>query len=128
MPTISADRALRAAAALFLLGSAAVASAGGTIEMDPRTEAFASRAACEKALEQRHSAARSRFESLSPSEKRGNKVGKLERNGDEHLSYVEKVELGAGTAEIDLPGSQTEQFTCRGSTLEHRIDYGMGGR
>jgi hypothetical protein len=128
MPTISADRALRAAAALILLAMAGTASGSGTIEIDPRTEDFATRAACEKALEQRHSAARSRLASLSTAEKRGNSVGKLQRNGDDHLSYVETVGLGAGTAEIDMPGSQTEMFTCRGSTLEHRIDYGMSGR
>jgi hypothetical protein len=128
MPTISGDRALSAAAALLLLGGAGAASASGTIEIDPRTEAFASRADCEQALEQRHSAARSRLASLSPAEKRANNVGKLERNGDDQLSYAERVALGAGAAEIDMPGSQTEQFTCRGSTLEHRIDYGTGGR
>lgn len=128
MPTISADRALRAAAALILLGGAGAAWASGTIEIDPRTEAFASRGACERALEQRHSAARSRLASLSPAEKRGNSVGKLKRNGDDQLSYAETVGLDAGTPEMDMPGSQTELFTCRGNTLEHRIDYGTGAR
>jgi hypothetical protein len=117
---------MKAAAALLLLAVAGAASASGTIEIDPKTEDFATRAACEKALEQRHSAARSRLASLPPAEKRGNSVGKLKRNGEEHLSYVETVGLGADIAEIDLPGSQTEMFTCRGSTLEHRIDYGGG--
>lgn len=127
MPTISNDRfPVRSAAALALLGASAIAQAGPTIEIDPRTEAFATRAACERALEQRHSAARSRLESLSPAEKRGNSVGKLKRNADAHLSYAETVDLGGATAETDMPGSQTELFTCRGSTLEHRIDYGMG--
>ena len=128
MPTISADRALSAAAVAALLGIAGAASASGTIEIDPRTEAFASRAGCEQALEQRHSAARSRFASLSPAEKRGSGVSKLKRDGDDQLSYAETVGLGGGTPEMDMPGSQTERFTCRGSTLEHRIDYGTGGR
>ena len=129
MPTISNDRlAVRAAAALLLLGAGAMAWAGPTIEIDPRTEAFASTAACEQALEQRHSAARSRLESLPAAERRGTSVGKLKRNGDAQLSYVEKVELGAEASDPALPSSQTELFTCRGSTLERRVDYGMDGR
>src|SRR3712207_4624507 len=88
MPTISADRALRAPAVLLLLSMAGAASASGTIEIDPRTEAFASRADCEQALEKRHSAAQSRLASLSGAERRGNKVGKLRRDG-QHLSYAE---------------------------------------
>jgi hypothetical protein len=123
MPTISADRALRAAAALLLLGAAGIARAGPTIEIDPRTEAFATPAACEKALERRHSAARSRLASLSPAQRRGNSVGELRRNGGEHLSYLEKLDLGAEEPDSNMPQSQTEQFTCRGSTLEHRVDY-----
>lgn len=128
MPTISADRALKAAALSLLLGATGIAMAGPTIEIDPRTEDFASRAACEQALEKRHSAARSRLASLSRTEKRSNDIGKLKRNADDHLSYVETVDLGAETAEIDMPSRQTELFTCRGSTLEHRIDYGLDGR
>jgi hypothetical protein len=127
MPTISADRPLRAAALVLLLGATGIAIAGPTIEIDPRTEDFASRAACEQALEKRHSAARSRLAGLAPAEKRGNDIGKLKRNADDHLSYVEMVDLGAETAEIDLPKRQTELFTCRGSTLEHRIDYEAAG-
>jgi hypothetical protein len=124
MPTISADRAPKAAAALLLiLAAGGAARAGPMIEIDPRTEAFATRAACEQALEQRHSAARSRLASMSPAEKRGNSVGKLQRNGIEHLSYVEVVDLGAGAFEADMPRSQKELFTCRGNMLEHRIDY-----
>jgi hypothetical protein len=127
MPTISADRVLRAAALSLLLGASGIAVAGPTIEIDPRTEDFSSRAACEQALEKRHSAARSRLGSLSRAEKRANDIGKLKRNGDDHLSYVETVDLGAETAEIDMPSRQTELFTCRGSTLEHRIDYEAAG-
>lgn len=128
MPTISNNRALGAAAALLLLCVGGAAWAGPTIEIDPRTEAFASRAACEQALEQRHSAARSRLASLPKAEKRGTSVGKLERDGDEQLSYVERVELGAEASDPAMPSSQTELFTCRGSTLERRVDYGMGGQ
>lgn len=128
MPTISADRALKAAAALLLLGTGSAAPAGATIEIDPRTEAFATKAACEKALEIRHAAALARLAALPAEERGGSSVGKLKRDGGEHLSYVERVALGTGTAEIDMPGSQSEQFTCRGSILEHRIDYGTGGR
>jgi hypothetical protein len=128
MPTISADRALRAAAALLLLGASGIARAGATIEIDPRTEAFATRADCERALGIRHAAALARVAALPAEERSSSSVGKLKRDGDEHLSYVERVALGAGTAEIDMPDSQSEQFTCRGNTLEHRIDYGTGGR
>lgn len=128
MPTISADRALRAVAPfLLLIGASGAAWAGPTIEIDPRTEVFASRAACEQALEKRHSAARSRLASLSRAQKRGNDIGKLKRNADDDLSYVERVDLGAETDEIDMPNRQTELFTCRGSTLEHRIDYEAAG-
>jgi hypothetical protein len=126
MPTISNDRLAVRAAALLLLGASGIASAGPTIEIDPKTEAFASRGACERALEQRRSAALSRLASLPAAEKRGTSVSELKRSDGEHLSYAEKVDLGA--AEPDTPESQTEQFTCRGSTLEHRIDFGMGGR
>ncbi|HEX8124480.1 MAG TPA: hypothetical protein VF548_02760 [Allosphingosinicella sp.] len=120
MPTISNDRpAVRAAATLLLLlGASGIACAAPTIEIDPRTEAFASRADCEQALEQRHSAALSRLAALD--RKGGKAVSRLKREGGEHLSYVEKIDLGA---DADMPRSQTEQFTCRGSTLEHRIDF-----
>ena len=114
---------MRAAAILLLVGASGIARAGPTIEIDPRTEAFTTRAACEQALEQRHSAALSR---LAPPDRKGGKaVSRLKREGGEHLSYVEKVELGADS-DSDMPSSQTEQFTCRGSTLEHRIDFGTG--
>ena len=113
---------MKAAAILLLLGAGGSARAGPTIEIDPRTEAFATRAACEQALEQRHSAALSRLSSLD--RKSGNAVSRLKREGGENLSYVEKVEL---EADADMPRSQTEQFTCRGSTLEHRIDFEAAG-
>jgi hypothetical protein len=64
---------------------------------------------------------------LSRTEKRANGIGKLRRNADDHLSYVETVDLGAETSEIAMPSRQTELFTCRGSTLEHRIDYEAAG-
>jgi hypothetical protein len=128
MPTISADRALKAAAALLLLGASGIARAGPTIEIDPKTEAFADRGACEQALKQRRSAALSRLDSLSPAEKRSTSVSELKRGGGDHLSYAEKVELVADEPGSEMPRSQTEQFTCRGSLLEHRIDFGMGGR
>ena len=113
---------------MLLLGAGAIARAGPTIEIDPRTEAFATRAACEEALEQRHSAARSRLASLSRADRRGNSVGDLKRSGGEHLSYVETLDLAVGQTDPDMPASQTEQFTCRGSTLEHRVDYEVAGR
>ncbi|HEX8449115.1 MAG TPA: hypothetical protein VF652_05950 [Allosphingosinicella sp.] len=125
MPTISSDPiAAKAAAILLLLGASGIARAGPTIEIDPRTEAFATRAACEQALEQRHSAALSRLASLD--RKSGNAVSRLKREGGGDLSYVAKVELDAD-ADADMPRSQTEQFTCRGSTLEHRIDFEAAG-
>ena len=118
---------MRSAAALLLLAASTVARAGPTIEIDPKTKAFASRGACEQALEQRRSAALSRLESLPGAEKRGASVSELKRNG-EHLSYAERVDLAADEPDPDMPRSQTERFTCRGNTLEHRIDFGMGGR
>ena len=116
---------MRFAALLLLLAAGGAARAGPTIEIEPRTQAFATRAACEQALEQRHSAALARLAALSPAQKRGNAVGKLGRSG-EHLSYAERVDLGSGAPDSDMPGSQTERFTCRGSTLEHRIDFSAG--
>jgi hypothetical protein len=125
MPIISNDRALRAAAILALLGASAIARAGPTIEIEPRSEAFATRAACERALEQRHSAALTR---LAATDRKGvDQVSRLQRDGEKHLSYVEKVDLGADPSESAMPGSQTEQFTCRGSTLEHRVEFEAGG-
>ena len=126
MPTISADRALKAAV-LLLVGASAIARAGPTIEIDPKTEAFADRGACEQALEQRRSAALSRLDSLSPAEKRGTRISELKRGGSDQLSYAERVELAADGADSEMPGSQTEHFTCRGRMLEHRIDFGTGG-
>ncbi|HEX8307838.1 MAG TPA: hypothetical protein VF645_05405 [Allosphingosinicella sp.] len=126
MPTISNDRpAVRAATILLLLGAGGIARAGPTIEIDPRTEAFATRAACEQVLEQRHSAALSRLAALG--RKAGNEVSRLKREGGEHLSFVEKVDLGGAAPEADMPNSQTEQFTCRGSTLEHRVEFEAAG-
>ena len=107
----------------MLLSASGIARAGPTIEIEPKAETFASRAACEQALEKRHSAALSRLASLD--RKDGNKVSRLERDRSKQLSYVEKVDLGA--ADSEMPGSQTEQFTCRGSTLEHRIEFGAAG-
>ncbi|MEA3009644.1 MAG: hypothetical protein QOJ91_1336 [Sphingomonadales bacterium] len=115
---------MRAAAILLALAAAGAARAGPTVEIEPRTEAFASRAACEQALEQRHSAALSRLAALD--RKGGNKVTPLKRDGGEQLSYAERVDLGAGDPESGISDSQTEQFTCRGNLLEHRIDFGAG--
>lgn len=127
MPTISNDRLVRAAAALLLLGASGPALASGTIEIDPRTEAFASRADCEKALESRHSAALARVATLPAQERRVSRVDALKRDGEEHLGYFEMLDLSVDTPEIRMPRSQTERFACRGSTLEHRIDYEAGG-
>ena len=113
---------MRLVAALLALAAAGTALAGPTIEIDPRTEDFASRAACEKALKQRHAAALSRLDSLSEAQRRGNKVAELKRDGDEHLSYAEILDLGGDPADSLMPRSQTESFTCRGAQLEHRID------
>lgn len=128
MPTISAERgALKAAAALLLLGLSGAAPASGTIEIDPRTEDFASRGACESALERRHAAAVSRLAALPAEERRTSRVETPRRDGHD-LSYFELLDLTVDTPEIRMPRSQTETFTCRGSTLEHRIDYEAGGR
>ncbi|HEX8468648.1 MAG TPA: hypothetical protein VF620_12680 [Allosphingosinicella sp.] len=112
--------------ALLLLCMAGAASASGTIEIDPRTEAFASRTACEKALERRHEAALARFAALPAEERRTSRVDALKRDGGE-LGFSEVLGLTGEALEIGMPGSQTESFTCRGSTLEHRIDYKAGG-
>jgi hypothetical protein len=128
MPTISNDRlAVRAAAALVLMATAAPAPAGFTLEIDPRTESFASRAACEQALEVRHSAALARFAALPPKERRSSRVEALTRTGGD-LLYLEILDLSADPAEAGMPRRQTERFTCRGSMLEHRIDFEADGR
>jgi hypothetical protein len=112
---------------LLLLVVAAAASASGTIEIDPRTEDFASRADCEKALERRHEAALSRFAALPAQERRTGRVDPLKRDAG-GLGYSEVLGLGDDASEIGISGSQTESFTCRGSTLEHRIDYKAASR
>ena len=117
---------MRAAAVLLLIAAGGAVRAGPTIEIEPRTEAFADRAACEQALERRHSAAMSRLASLD--RKGGNKVTALKRDGGERLTYAERVDLGAGARDSGIADSQTEQFTCRGNLLEHRIDFGAVGR
>jgi hypothetical protein len=129
MRTISNDRwPVRAAAALLLLVAGEAALASGMIEIDPRSENFASTAACEQALERRHQAALSRLAALPAKERRTGRVDTLKRNGPD-LGYFELLDLSVDTPEIRMPRSQTESFTCRGSTLEHRIDYGSpGGR
>jgi hypothetical protein len=124
MPTISADRALRAAAALVLLGAGAAASASGTIEFDPKYESFESRAACEAALKRRHVAALVRFDALPARERRGNRVDGLKRDGDSQLGYFEILDLAGDPSDSIMPGSQTEYFTCRDSRLEHRLSVG----
>jgi hypothetical protein len=118
---------VRAAAALLVLGIGGTALASGTIEFDPRTENFASRGACERALEGRHSAALSRLAALPAEERRTSRVDALKRVGDD-LGYFEILDLSVDTPEIRMPRNQTEKFTCRGSTLEHRIDYEADGR
>lgn len=121
MPTISARRAARGAAALLLLGAGSAAWAGPTIEIDPRYESFESRVACEKALQRRHGAALARLAALSSSERGGNRVDGLRRDGDDQLTYFELLDLTGETADALMPGSQREDFTCRGNRLEHRI-------
>jgi hypothetical protein len=118
---------MRAAAALVLMAAAAPASAGFTLEIDPRTESFASRAACEQALESRHSAALARFAALPAKERRGSRVKALTRT-DGDLAYLEILDLSADPAEAGMPRRQTETLACHGSTLEHRIDFEAGGR
>ncbi|HEX8238196.1 MAG TPA: hypothetical protein VF574_00470 [Allosphingosinicella sp.] len=116
---------MRAAAVLLLIAAAAPAWAGFTLEIDPRTESFASRAACEQALEIRHSAALARFAALPAKERRGSRVEALTRSGGD-LAYLEILDLSADSAEAGMPRRQTETLACRGSTLEHRIDYEAG--
>jgi hypothetical protein len=115
------------AAVLPLLVMAAAAAASGTIEIDPRTEDFASRADCEKALERRHQAALTRFAALPAKERATSRVDALKREGG-GLGYSEVLGLTDDASEIGISGSQTESFTCRGSTLEHRIDYKAASR
>jgi len=123
MPTISNDRlALRAAAALLLLGAGGAALASGTIEFDPKYESFESRAACEAALQRRHGAALARFAALPARERGGNRVDALKRDSDSQLGYLEILDLEPG--ESIMPASQTESFTCRGNRLEHRVSLG----
>jgi hypothetical protein len=125
MPTISSERRpLRAAAALLLLAAAGPALAGPTIEIDPRFESFASRAACEQALQRRHGAALARFAALPAKERRGNRVDGLTRREDGHLGYLEVVDLSEGEQDALIPASQTESFTCLDNRLEHRISLG----
>lgn len=123
MPTISSKRpgSLAAALLLPLLGAGGLASAGPMIEIDPRYESFASPAACEVALERRHAAAMARFAGLPARERRTNRVDGLKRNAQEQLGYFEVLDLTAEAPELDMPGSQTEFFTCLGNRLEHRI-------
>ena len=128
MPTISADQALlRGAAVLLLLGAGAAALASGTIEIDPRFHDYGSRAACEEVLKRRHGAALARFAATPADERRTSRVDVLKRDGDEHLTYFELLDLTVETPEVIMPRSQTELFTCRGSLLEHRISYEAGG-
>jgi len=114
----------RAAAALCLIGAGGPALASGTIEFDPKFEAFESRSACEQALQLRHGAALARLAALPAPERRNNRVAGLKRDGDEQLSYFEVLDLGAEPADSIMPGSQTESFTCRGNRLEHRVSLG----
>src|SRR4051812_34632753 len=98
MPTISSERRpVKLAALLCLLGANGTALASGTIEFDPRTENFTSRAACEQALERRYRAAMSRLEALPAKERRTSRVDTLRRDRDEQLGYVEVVDLSVDT-------------------------------
>lgn len=110
MPTISADRAPAiGVAALILMGAAGPEGPSGTIEFDPRVEAFESRSACEAALRRRHAAA------AGPgAQSEGRTVRALGRDRESNLFYVEELDLGASM--------QVETFVCRGVRLEHRID------
>jgi hypothetical protein len=117
-------RPANVAAALFLIGAGGPALASGTIEFDPKFEAFESRTACEQALQRRHGAALARFAALPAPERRANRVDALKRDGDEQLTYFEVLDLGAGTPDPIMPGSQTETFTCLGNRLEHRVSLG----
>lgn len=126
MPTIFADRALRAAAVLALLGAGAGASASGTIEIDPKYENFESRSACEAALQRRHGAAVARFAALPEKERRSSRVDGLRRDDDQHLTYFEVLDLSVELPDMVMPRSQTEEFICRDKVLEHRFSYEAG--
>jgi hypothetical protein len=115
---------MRASAALLLLATGGAALASGTIELDPKYESFESPAACEAALHRRHGAALARLAALPVRERRANRVDGLKRNGEEQLTYVEVLDLTAAVPDAIMPGSQTEEFTCRGSRLEHRFLLG----
>ena len=122
MRTISNDRpVLKAAAAVLLLGAGPAASAGGTIEFDPRFEEFENRPACEEALKRRHSAALSRIAAKPDGEVEPRRVHDLGRDKDRNLTYVEELDLTVATPKAAIHGSQVESFTCQGSRLEHRI-------
>jgi hypothetical protein len=109
---------------MLLVGASGAASAGGTIEFDPKYESFESRAACETALERRHVAALARFAALPADERRGNRVDGLKRDKDSQLAYFEILDLTEEAPDSIMPGSQTEYFTCRGNRLEHRVSLG----
>ena len=117
---------MRAAALLLLIGGGSAAPAT-TIEIDPRYESFASRSACEEALQRRHGAALDRFAALPAKERRANRVDALTRIGGQ-LGYLEVVDLTEGERDALIPASQTEYFTCRDNRLEHRIAIGEGPR
>jgi hypothetical protein len=118
---------VRAAAGLLLIFAGGSALASGTIEIDPRYESFASRAACEDALQRRHVAALARFAALPAPERRKNRVDPLKRTAGGQLGYLEVLDLTEGATDTAMPGSQTESFTCRDNRLEHRIDLAAGG-
>lgn len=128
MPTISSKppAARVAAAALLLLGANGAALAGGTIEIDPKFEKFEGAAACDSELVRRYTAAVVRVANLPQKEQRKIRVDLLS-NDDGRFTYVEWLDLTVERPDTVMPRSQTETFTCRGSTLEHRVEYESTG-
>jgi len=93
------------ATALFLMATAAPALAGFTLEIDPRTESFASRAACEQALEIRHSAALARFAALPAKERRSGRVEALTPELAERAGELLASTAGANAVDATVVAS-----------------------
>jgi hypothetical protein len=118
---------VRSAAAFLLLPLLPTAAqASGIVREETDQKRFASRAACEKALEARYSATAGRVAALEPEERRRRTVEPPFRDDEGRLSYYEVLDNSIATGDMTMASSETDEYSCRGRVLEHRY-YLEGG-
>lgn len=114
-------------AALLLVSLSGSAAASGIVEASTDSKRYASRKACEKALRGLHSAAAARLTALPEGRRQEIRLETPFRDDGGDLSYFEVTDNSIRLPELTMPSSQTDEYSCKGRTLEHRFYLEGGG-